>query len=129
MVNKVILIGNVGKDPEVRQAGNSKVANFSLATSENYKDKQGNKQTKTEWHNITIWGNLASVVERFVKKGDKILLEGKVVTRSYEKNGEKRYATDIVCSQMTMLGSGSKTENSQTESENNLDESGDDLPF
>jgi len=110
MVNKVILIGNVGKDPEVRQAGNSKVANFSLATSENYKDKQGNKQTKTEWHNITIWGNLASVVERFVKKGDKILLEGKVVTRSYEKNGEKRYATDIVCSQMTMLGGGSKTE-------------------
>jgi len=110
MVNKVILIGNVGKDPEVRQAGNSKVANFSLATSENYKDKQGNKQTKTEWHNITIWGNLASVVERFVKKGDKIFLEGKVVTRSYEKNGEKRYATDIVCSQMTMLGGGSKTE-------------------
>lgn len=105
MINRVTLIGNVGKDPEIRTAGDNNVANFSLATSETYKDKSGNKQTNTEWHNITIWGKLADVVEKYVKKGDRLFLEGKISYRSYDdKDGVKRYVTDIVCNSMTMLG-------------------------
>lgn len=105
MINRVTLIGNVGKDPEIKRVGDNNVANFSLATSETYKDKSGNKQTNTEWHNITIWGKLADVVEKYVKKGDRLYLEGKISYRSYDdKEGVKRYVTDIVCNSMTMLG-------------------------
>jgi len=123
-INKVILIGNIGQDPEIRRLESGmQVANFSLATSEIYKDKQGNKQTNTEWHNIQIWGSLADVVERYVKKGDKLYLEGKIKTSSWEdKEGNKKYKTDIICNIMQMLGN--RTNNKSPESEES-----DDLPF
>jgi single-strand DNA-binding protein len=132
MINKAILIGNVGKDPEIRTVGDNKVANFSLATSETYKDKSGNKQTNTDWHSITIWGKLADVVERYVKKGDRLYLEGKISYRSYDdKEGVKRYVTDIVCNSMTMLG-GKQEEKHEYQAptvETAGDEAGNDLPF
>ncbi len=104
-VNKVILIGNLGKDPEVRHLDNgATVANFSIATSETYKDKNGQKVEKTEWHNITLWRGLAEIAEKYLKKGDSVYIEGKLQTRSYEKDGITRYTTDIVGDQMNMLG-------------------------
>lgn len=127
MINKVILIGNVGNDPEIKSLeGGNKVASFSLATTESWKDKQGNKQSDTQWHNIVIWGKLSDVVEKYVKKGDKLYLEGKIKIRSWEQDGNKRYATDIVCISMQMLGS--KTEDKKPDHipDNN---SGDVLPF
>jgi len=107
MINKVILVGNVGKDPEVRYLDNgTAVAQFSLATSENYKDKEGNKQSRTEWHNIVLWRGLAEIAEKYVKKGNPLYIEGKIRSRSYDdKEGIKRYVTDIVAEQMQMLGS------------------------
>ena len=110
MVNKVILIGNVGKDVEVQEVGTTKVAKFSLATSESY-TKNGEKVTNTEWHNITIWGKLADVCEKYVKKGDKLFLEGKIQYREYEKDGVKKYFTEINAYSMQMLG-GQKKEDS-----------------
>lgn len=105
MLNKVILIGNVGKDPDIKIFDNgNKAASFSLATSETYKNKAGEKVTNTEWHNIVIYGKLADIVENYVKKGQLLAVEGKIKTRSYEKDGEKRYVTDIVCHEMKMLG-------------------------
>lgn len=110
-VNKLILVGNVGKDPEVRHLDNGAVvAKFSLATSETYKDKNGEKQTQTEWHNIVIWRQLAEVVEKYVKKGQQLYLEGKSTTRSYEdKDGNKRYITEMVAYSMQMLGKKGET--------------------
>lgn len=103
-VNKVILIGRVGNEPEVKTLDNgTQVANFSLATSEKYK-KDGKKVENTEWHKITIFGNLVSVVEMFVEKGKLLYLEGKNQTRSYEKDGQTFYTTSVICNQMTMLG-------------------------
>jgi single-strand DNA-binding protein len=97
-VNKVILIGNVGKDPEIKSFDNGgKVANFSIATSESWKDKQsGERKEKTDWHNVAVFGQLADIVERYVKKGSKLYVEGKLSTRTYEKDGEKRYVTEVV---------------------------------
>ncbi len=106
MVNKVILLGNLGKDPVVRRLENgTPVATFSLATSERYKDKEGNAQEKTEWHNIVLWRGLAEVAEKYLHKGDKIYVEGKLTTRSYEQEGVKKYLTEIVGETMTMLSS------------------------
>lgn len=111
MVNKVILLGNLGKDPVVKRLeSGTTVANFSIATSETWKDKDGNKQEKTEWHNIVIFGKLAEVVEKYVKKGSKIYIEGKISYETYEKEGEKKYATKIIADSMTMLGGGNSTE-------------------
>ena len=106
-LNKVILIGNLGKDPEIRTTpGGAKVANFSIATTERYTDKQGQKVDKTEWHNIVMWRGLADVAERWLKKGAMVCIEGKLETRSWEKTpGDKRYSTDINASNMQMLGS------------------------
>lgn len=96
MINKVILLGNVGKDPEVKQFDNGSVANFSLATSESYKDKSGERVKRTEWHNITVGTPaLVDIVSKYVKKGDLLYLEGKIRTREYEKEGQKRYITEI----------------------------------
>ena len=97
-INKVILLGNLGKDPEVRHLeGGATVANFPLATSENYKDKNGNKIEQTEWHNIVLWRSQAEFAEKFLKKGNTILIEGKLRTRSWEdKDKNKRYTTEIV---------------------------------
>jgi single-strand DNA-binding protein len=105
-VNKVILVGNLGKDPEVRYLENgAAVANFPIATSESYKDKNGNRVDQTEWHNIVLWRGLAEVAEKYLKKGNQVYIEGKIRTRSWDdKDGNKRYTTEIVGDQMTMLG-------------------------
>ncbi len=104
-VNKVILIGNLGKDPEVRHLENgTPVTSFSIATSESYKDKNsGEKVEKTEWHNVVLWRGLAEVAEKYLHKGDKVYIEGKLQTRSWEKDGVTRYTTEIVGREMTML--------------------------
>jgi len=106
MVNKVILIGNVGKDPEVKYIKEDvPVARFSLATSESYKNRDGERVSNTEWHNIVVWRGLAKVVEKYVKKGSKLFIEGKLTYRQYEKDGQTKYFTEIVCRDMTMLDS------------------------
>lgn len=104
-VNKVILVGNLGKEPEVRRLENGRaVATFSLATSETYKNKTGEKVTNTEWHNIVLWTPLAEVAERFLHKGSQVYIEGKITNRSYDdKEGNKKYITEIVAREMTML--------------------------
>jgi len=104
-VNKVILVGRLGKDPEVRNLENgATVANFTLATSESYKDKTtGDKKEVTEWHNIVLWRGLADIAAKYLHKGDLIYLEGKLRTRSWEKEGVTRYMTEVVGDNMTML--------------------------
>ena len=106
-VNKVILIGRVGKDPEVRYMPNGEaVANFSIATSETWKDKSGVKQEKTEWHNCVAYRRLAEVIGEYVKKGALLYVEGKLQTRKWQtKEGQDRYSTEIIVNEMTMLGS------------------------
>jgi single-strand DNA-binding protein len=138
-VNKVILIGNLGKDPEVRHLENgTAVANFPLATSENYTDKNGERVSTTDWHNVVLWRKLAEVSEKFLKKGDKIYVEGKLKTRSWQdQEGNTKYTTEVVGDSMTMLGKapeggGAKSENAATASspEVSLPENDtDDLPF
>ena len=105
-INKVILVGNLGKDPEVRAIGTDrKVANFSLATTESYKNKSGERVDQTEWHNVVFYGPVADVIERYLRKGSQIYVEGKIRTRSYDdKDGVKKYITEIIGDQMTMLG-------------------------
>ncbi|RAK64160.1 single-stranded DNA-binding protein [Hymenobacter edaphi] len=107
-VNKVILIGNLGTDPEVRHLeSGAAVAQFRLATNEFYKDKQGNRVERTEWHNIVAWRGLAEMVEKYVKKGQSIYVEGKIRTRQYQdKDQQTRYVTEIVADEITMLGGG-----------------------
>ena len=106
MINKVILLGRLGKDPEIRQFENDLTkANFSLATSETFKNKMGEKEERTEWHNIVIWGQIARVAEKFLKKGDLVYLEGRIQSRSYDdKDGVKKYITEINCDKLTMVG-------------------------
>jgi single-strand DNA-binding protein len=105
-VNKVILVGNVGTEPESKQFDWGLVCNISVATSETWKDKNtGEKQEKTEWHRVVFKNRLAEVVDQWVKKGSKIYIEGKLTTRSWEQNGEKRYATEIEGREMQMLDS------------------------
>lgn len=105
-VNKVILVGNIGKDPEIKSFENNRVANFSLATSETRRNKStGERTTYTEWHNIAVWGPLTEIVEKYLRKGSQIYLEGKLRTRSWDGNdGTKRYTTEIVADSFTMLG-------------------------
>jgi single-strand DNA-binding protein len=104
-VNKVILIGSLGRDPEVRYMTNGEaVANFSMATSENWKDKQGEKQEKTEWHNVVAYRKLAEIIGEYLKKGAPVYIEGKLQTRKWEKDGITRYTTEIIADQMQMLG-------------------------
>ena len=105
-VNKVILVGNLGKDPEVMNFENNvKKASFSLATTESYKNRDGQKVEKTEWHNIVVWRGLADVAEKYLRKGSTIYLEGKIRTRTWEdQNNVKRYSTDIEAETFTMLG-------------------------
>ncbi|MCP4550715.1 MAG: single-stranded DNA-binding protein [Bacteroidetes bacterium] len=105
-VNKVILIGNLGKDPEVFTFENGvKKVSFSLATTESYKDKEGNKVNQTEWHNVVLWRGLADVAEKYLSKGNQVFIEGKIKTRAWDdKDGNKRYTTEIYTDNMTMLG-------------------------
>jgi single-strand DNA-binding protein len=104
-LNKVMLIGNLGKIPDVKiLANNTKVANFSLATTESYKDENGETHSNTEWHNIVLWRNLADLAEKYLTKGSTIYLEGKLKTRSYQdKNGITKYVTEIIGEQIIML--------------------------
>jgi len=105
-VNKVILVATCGKDPEMKSMPNGNaVANFSVATSESWKDPQGNKQEATEWHRCVAFGKLAEIIGQYVTKGSKVYLEGKLKTRQWEQDGQKRYATEVLVSEMQMLDS------------------------
>ncbi|MEI6766722.1 MAG: single-stranded DNA-binding protein [Bacteroidota bacterium] len=140
-VNKVILVGHLGKDPEVRtlEAG-TKVATFSLATTESFKGKDGQRIDQTEWHSIVLWRGLAEVAEKYLKKGQLVYIEGKLKTRSWEKDGVKKYTTEIQADNMSMLGGKKDGQeyqaqepaiNSSSPMDNPLQPSGptDDLPF
>ncbi len=104
--NKVQLIGNVGNEPEIMNLDSGKkVAKFSIATNEFYKDSKGEKQQDTQWHNIVAWGKIAEIVEKYVVKGKEVAIEGKLTSRSYEtKEGEKRYVTEVVIDEILLLG-------------------------
>lgn len=109
-LNKVMLIGNLGKDPEVKtfEGGNS-LARFPLATSETYTNRNGERITQTEWHTVVVRGGLAGVAEKYLHKGDKVFIEGRIKTRSWEdQSGERKYATEINADNMTMLGAPSR---------------------
>jgi single-strand DNA-binding protein len=104
-INKAIILGFAAKDPEIREVGGVKCATFSVPTTKKFKGKDGNIQEKTAWHNIVCWRNTADIVENYVKKGTQIYIEGEIDYRSWESNGEKKYATDIVASTLQLLGS------------------------
>ena len=114
-INKVILVGNVGKDPEVKHLDSSlSVAHFTLATSDNYTNKSGEKVTTTEWHNIVCWRSLASLAENYIRKGSQIYLEGKIRTRSYDgPDGTKKYITEINADTIQLLGKKSDGQSSE----------------
>lgn len=131
-MNKAIIIGNLGKDPEVRQleSGNT-VCNITVATTERgYKKRDGTEvPDRTDWHNVVLWAGLAQVAEKFLRKGSKVMIEGKICTRSYEDaNGVKKYVTEIFANNMEMLSSAKTSSESQEESVNNTDYI-DDMPF
>ena len=146
-VNKVILVGNVGKDPEVKHLdSNASVANFTLATSDHYTNKSGEKVTTTEWHNIVCWSGLATLAENYIRKGSQIYVDGKIRTRSYDaQDGSKRYITEILADTIQLLGKkndGPSTEGTKvaqtsgvseplnsTNAYSSDDKEGDDLPF
>jgi len=105
-VNKVVLIGNLGRDPETRYLPNGDaVTSISVATTETWKDKNGEKQEKTEWHRVSLFRRLAEVAGEYLKKGSQVYIEGRIEYREYEKDGIKRYSTDIIANEMKMLGS------------------------
>ncbi len=117
-LNKVTLIGRLGQNPDVREVGTSKVANFSIATDESYTDRNGNKVDKTEWHRIVMWNKAAETAERYLKKGSLVYIEGKLETRSWETDsGEKRYSTEIKSFSFQMLDN----KNDQGERDNSYD--------
>lgn len=118
-MNKVLLIGRLGTDPEIKYTTSGKaVCKFSLATTEKWKDAEGNKQEKTEWHKIVIWGKLAEIAGEYLKKGSQVYLEGRNQTRSWESDGKKQYITEVVVNNFEML-----------DSKKQHNDSGDDLPF
>ena len=134
-INKVILVGNLGKDPETFTFENGvKKVSFSLATTESYKDKEGNKIDQTEWHNVVLWRGLADVAEKYLSKGNQVYIEGKIKTRAWDdKDGNKRYTTEIYADNMTMLG-GRRDDSQasapvQKEDQPDIPEPEDDLPF
>jgi len=136
-LNKTMLIGNVGGDPEIRvTSSGTRVAKFSLATNRQWKDSSGQQQDKTEWHRITFFGKLADIVEQWVNKGDRIYVEGRLEYSQSEKDGQVRYWTDIIATEMLMLGSrgsgeGSASNPTPTTSAPStpISEPDDDLPF
>ena len=106
MKNKVQLIGHVGNDPEIKTLdGGKKVANITLATNDSYRNDKGEKVAQTEWHKVVAWGKTAEIIEKYVTKGKEIAIEGKLTHRSYDdKNGEKRYITEVVVNEILLLG-------------------------
>jgi single-strand DNA-binding protein len=106
-VNKVILVGNLGADPELKYTPSSRpLCNLRIATTEVFKDKTGQRQEKTEWHRVTVWGDQAENCSKYLAKGRSVYIEGKLQTRSYDKEGQKHYATDVVADRVVFLGSG-----------------------
>ena len=106
-VNKVILIGNLGRDPEIRKTpSGASVCSFSIATTEKFNDKNGQKQEQTEWHNVVAWNKAAEIIEQYVKKGDPIYLEGKLRTQSWDDNGNKKYRTEVIITNFQFLKAG-----------------------
>ena len=141
-VNKAILVGYVGTDPEVRYLDSgTPVCNFRLATSEVYKNKSGERVTTTEWHNVVLWRGLAETAEKYIKKGTQLYIEGRIKTRSWDdKDGNKRYTTEIICDNLQMLGKKTdetpespkeeKVSSSEEKEDNSMEmEEADDLPF
>jgi single-strand DNA-binding protein len=130
-VNKVILIGNLGKDPELRYiSSGTAVATFSLATNESWTDQDGNQQERTAWHNIVAWGKLAEIAAEYLKKGRKAYIEGRLQYREYEgKNGIKRNVTEIVMTDLVMLGAKQDGEKEEPGIQPPETEEKDDLPF
>ncbi len=136
-LNKVMLIGNLGKDPELRYTANgTPVASFSIATSDSWKDLEGNLTERTEWHNIVAWRKLAEICGEWLKKGQKVYIEGSIRNRSYDdKNGVKRYVTEIIADDLIMLGGGKGNADIESDHKSpqatspNTEEKEDDLPF
>jgi len=144
-VNKAILVGSLGRDPEIRYMSSGEaVANFSIATSENWKDKNGQKQEKVEWHNIVAYSKLAEIIGEYLKKGSSVYVEGRIQTRKWEKDGVTRYSTEIVCNQMQMLsgkqeqsgytseaptGSAQRQDSKPDEQKGSFDDFSDDVPW
>lgn len=135
-VNRVFLIGRVGSDVTIRTAGDQKVASFTLATSEKYKGKDGNMVENTEWHNISIWGKLAEVAEKYVTKGTQLYVEGKIKTEKYQKDGQDKFIVRIVANSMQLLGSKPQSDAPAAQQKVQStpipdagDDEGDDLPF
>jgi single-strand DNA-binding protein len=136
-VNKVILLGNLGSDPELRYTPSGRtVANFSIATSEQWTNKDGEKEEKTEWHRIVAWGRLGEICGEYLSKGSQIYIEGRIQTRAWEdKDGNKRYTTEIIAQNMQMLGSPSRKQGEalSTEERHPVEEPisipDDDIPF
>ncbi len=134
-VNKAILIGNLGADPELRYTpGGQAVASFSMATTERFKNKDGEQQERTEWHNIVCWKRTAEIANEYLKKGSPVYIEGRIQYRSYEdKDGIKRYRTDIVAQRLQLLGARGKVEDEQKQPpetpEPQTPADDDDLPF
>ena len=135
-VNKVILVGNLGNDPETRYLPNGDaVTNLSIATSETWKDRDGAKQERTEWHRVVMFRKLAEIAGEYLSKGSKVYIEGKLQTKSWEKDGVKRYATEVVAAQMQMLDSRQPSASSAPEPSQRQEEPSpaqdfdDDIPF
>jgi single-strand DNA-binding protein len=121
--NKVSLIGRVGKTPEVQNVGSSKdyaLTKFSLATNENYKDKNGQWHDNTQWHNLVAWGKTAERIASLITKGQEVMIEGRIVNKSYEKDGEKRFTTDIEVSDFLLISSTNKSNSAEVEEQTNV---------
>jgi single-strand DNA-binding protein len=135
MLNKVFLIGRLGRDPEVRYMPNGEaVCNFSVATSEKYTDKNGQRQEVTEWHNVTMYRKLAEIAGQYLKKGSQVYLEGKIQSRKYQgKDGIERTAYDIIANEMKMLGGNSQATQEQPKHQQAtaapVEDMADDVPF
>ena len=133
-VNKVILVGNLGADPEVRSTpSGQQVATLSLATSRNHKDRDGNRKEETEWHRVVVWGQLAELAQRYLAKGRKVYVEGRIQTRSWDdaQTGQKRYSTEVVAEVLTFLDSGKEPQGGGHGGGGNRGRHGahDDIPF
>lgn len=132
-LNKVQLIGNLGRDPELKYtSAGVAVATFSIATSDSWKDQEGNTQERTEWHNIVAWRKLAEICGEWLKKGKRVYIEGRLQTRSYEKDGVKKYTTEIVADQLIMLDGAPKSApagDSEAVASDAAPAKEDDLPF
>jgi single-strand DNA-binding protein len=136
-VNKVIVMGRLGQDPELKYTpGGMAVCNFTVATSDSYKDKAGQKQEKTEWHRVVVWGKLAELCNQYLAKGRQVYLEGSLQTRSWDdKSGQKRYTTEVIARTVQFIGGGKGNSGSQATNDDEIptpedsEFSADDIPF